>query len=246
MRQRAHELAAAFGLLTRLPVWRLVRHDAPVDFTRAVWAYPVVGAVIGLIAGGADTLALRLGFAPGIAALLTLAAQLLVTGALHEDGLADTADGFGGGRTRERKLEIMRDSRIGSYGAVALMLALALRGMAIAEIAAPVVGLVVAGAMARGAIVLVLLVAEPARKDGMASSLSAIPFATAAIALLVPLGLAVCLLPFAQALLVAGITALLSYGVARWSTRQIGGHTGDVLGATAVATECLVLTLLAR
>ena len=103
-------------LLTRLPVGWLATSAEPARLADAVWAFPVVGAVVGAIGGAVFWVCARLGMPPAVAAVWTLASMLLVTGALHEDGLADTADGLGGGRTRERKLEIMRDSRIGTFG----------------------------------------------------------------------------------------------------------------------------------
>ncbi len=119
------ELVAAFALLTRLPMPRLRGPSRrPAD---CVWAYPVVGAVVGAAGRRRALAGLRLGLPQPLAALWALAAITLVTGGLHEDGLADTADGFGGGGTVERKLLIMRDSRIGSFGALALLFSLALR-----------------------------------------------------------------------------------------------------------------------
>src|SRR5271168_821970 len=100
-------------LLTRLPVGR----SGGSDLARTVWAFPVVGLVVGLLGGLVYWALARLGVPAFLAASWAFVAILLVTGAFHEDGLADTVDGFGGGRTRERKLEIMRDSRIGAYGA---------------------------------------------------------------------------------------------------------------------------------
>ena len=129
-----------------------------------MWAFPVVGAVVGAIGGAVFWVCARLGMPPGVAAVWTLASMLLVTGALHEDGLADFADGLGGGRTRERKLEIMRDSRIGTFGGLALMLSLAARGTALATLAQPVrvvVALIVAAALGRGAIGVLLLTSAP-------------------------------------------------------------------------------------
>ena len=248
MRQRALQAIAAFGLLTRLPVWRLTG-AAPAEFVRSVWAFPVVGAVIGLLGGGVYALAARIGLAGPIAALLAVGGMILLTGALHEDGLADAVDGFGGGRTAERRLEIMRDSRIGSYGALALILAVGLRVAAIGALADPwrvVIALVVAGSLARGAILVVLLTARPARSNGLAAGLAGVPMAEVVVGLAVPMVLGVVLLPFSRVLVLALIVAVIAWAIGRAATRRIGGHTGDVLGATAVICECaalLVLTL---
>lgn len=246
MIERGRELAAAFGLLTRLPVWRL-GIGQPRSYAQAVWAYPVVGGVVGLIGGGIYAALLKMGLAPALASVWTVAGLLLITGALHEDGLADAADGFGGGAGVSRKLEIMRDSRIGAYGALALAVTLAVRGVSIAALGDParvMAALVVAGGLARGAIVGLLRGLQPARPDGMAASLSALPWASAVTGVLLPVAGALLLLPWAQAWLavfVAVIAAALWGALAR---AQIGGQTGDVLGGGAVLCECAVLTAL--
>src|SRR6202047_4701673 len=125
------------GLLfsTRFPL----SHSTPIggaDIARASWALPVVGMLIGLLGALVYGIAFRFNLPPLVGAALAVTATLAVTGCLHEDGLADTFDGFGGG-SRERKLEIMRDSRIGTYGACALTLSLLLRVGALASLAGP-------------------------------------------------------------------------------------------------------------
>ena len=247
MRALLADLLAATQLLTRLPVgWIGATGEHPA-LTRIVWAYPVVGAIVGVIGGGVYWIAHAIGCPPPLAAIWSLAALLLATGALHEDGLADMADGFGGGATRERKLEIMRDSRIGSYGATALLLSLGLRAAAIALLATPVdvmAALVVAGALGRAVPVALLMVLPPARADGLASQ-SGRPDQTAATAGLTLAALAaVLLLPTGNALL-AILAAGLAVALLAWlARRQIGGQTGDVLGAGEQLAECLVLTVM--
>jgi adenosylcobinamide-GDP ribazoletransferase len=222
-------------LLTRLPVGRFASARGG-----GVWAYPLVGAVVGIIAAAGFWAAIRLGLPPAIAAIGAVAASVLTTGALHEDGLADTADGFGGGATVARKLEIMRDSRIGSFGALALMLALGLRVAALAALADPArvaVALIAAAALGRGAMIGMLLTLPPARTDGMAASLGPTPLTPGAVGLAI--AAAGVLLPHGARAVVA---ALLAGAVMVWlARRQIGGHTGDVLGATEQAAECAVL-----
>ena len=175
-----------------------------------------------------------------MSAIGAVAAGMLATGALHEDGLADTADGFGGGGTTGRKLEIMRDSRIGSFGALALMLALGLRVAALAALADPgraAAALVAAGMLGRGAMIGMMVALPRARPDGMAATLGPVPPGAAAIGLAV--AAACVLLPHgARALLAAVLAGALMVWLAR---RQIGGYTGDVLGATEQAAECAVL-----
>ena len=230
-----NELPAAFVLLTRLPVARSVQVRAS-----GVWAYPIVGVVVGIIGAVAYWLVHWLGLPPPVAAICAIAAGVLATGALHEDGLADAADGLGGGANVARKLEIMRDSRIGSFGALALMLSLGLRIAALSALADPArVGnaLIAAGVLGRGAMIGMMLALPPARTDGMAASLGPVPLAPAAIGLCIASACA--LLPHgARALLAAALAAAIMVWLAR---RQIGGYTGDILGATEQAAECAVL-----
>ena len=241
------EFVAAATLLTRLPLWRLAP-GLPPDPARCIWAYPVVGAVVGGIGAGVYCAIARIGLPPALSALWTLVAMMCVTGALHEDGVADTADGFGGGRSRERKLEIMRDSRIGTYGALALIMTIAIRGAGIAALARPLpvaTALVAAGALGRGAIIMMLLALKPARIDGLAASLGTISLARAAIGLGLAAIVAFALLPGGVAVGVIAPSAVVSLAFAALSRRQIGGYSGDVLGACAALVECVALTLLA-
>src|SRR5581483_4801539 len=132
LENRAEELKAIVVFCTRLPLLRgtPIAGDA---VAKAAWAFPVAGLLVGLIGAVVYTLARRFGLPPWPASALTVAATMLVTGALHEDGLADTADGFGGGKKREQKLEIMRDSRIGTYGVCTLVVSILLRVAALAS-----------------------------------------------------------------------------------------------------------------
>jgi adenosylcobinamide-GDP ribazoletransferase len=230
-----NDLAAACMLLTRLPVTRAV----PAGHT-GVWAYPLIGGVVGIAGAAVFWLALQLGLPPIVAAICAIAVTILITGALHEDGLADTADGFGGGATVARKLEIMRDSRIGSFGAIALMLSLSLRVAALAALADPLIALLAAGVLGRGAMIGMMLALPPARPDGMAASLGPVPFTPAMVG--IGIACACVLLPHGgRALLAAAAACGLMVWLAR---RQIGGYTGDVLGAAEQAAECAVLLAL--
>ncbi len=188
-----------------------------------------------------------LGIPATIGAAWTLAASLLLTGGLHEDGLADTADGFGGGNTPARKLEIMRDSRIGSYGALALMLSLGIRGASVAALRQPeavFAALVAAGALGRGALIGLLCLLRPVRQDGLGASLGRIRPLACAAGLALAIGCAMA--PGGACGLAAITTASFStLIVAALAWRQIGGYTGDVLGAGEQVVECVVLTILA-
>jgi adenosylcobinamide-GDP ribazoletransferase len=245
----ASDLKISVLFATRLPLG----HSAPVagtDVARASWALPLAGALIGALGAAVYWLAHALGLSPALAAALALVATLVVTGGLHEDALADTADGFGGGATRESKLEIMRDSRIGSYGACALIISLLLRTLALASLAEPALVapvLVAAHASARATMPALMLLVPQARQDGLSADAGRPPRASvivagllAAAALVLGLGLA--------AAIIALLLLLLATAVMAWlSRRQIGGQTGDVLGALEQAGEILVLlTAVAR
>jgi adenosylcobinamide-GDP ribazoletransferase len=188
------------------------------------------------------------GVPPLLAACWALAAIVLATGALHEDGLADTADGFGGGATPARKLEIMRDSRIGSYGALALIGSVAVRVAAMAALGAPwrvAAALCAAGALGRAAIAVLLVMLRPAREDGLGAAMRDGPAVGAMVAIALAGTAALLLLPLATALAASLLAFTAAFALARLARAQIGGTTGDVLGAAAVLGECVALTAMA-
>jgi len=215
---------------------------------RATWALPVAGLLVGLVGAMVYKIASRFGLTPNLAALLALAATALITGALHEDGLADTADGLGGGRTRERKLDIMRDSRIGTYGVCALILSFGLRWSAIAAIANPwavTLALCAAHIAARAGVPAFMSLVPPARPDGLSASAGAPPARSVAIAFaLGALALALALGP-GKALVGLLLLSLAGLMLARLAIRQIGGQTGDILGAFEQLGEILILLVAA-
>jgi adenosylcobinamide-GDP ribazoletransferase len=246
MRNLLADLSAALGLLTRLPIGWLPQHHDAASFARSIWAYPLVALGIGAAGGAVLAAGLWLGLPPLVAALWSLGATLLLTGGFHEDGLADTADGFGGGRDRARKLEIMRDSRIGSYGVLALVLVLSLRAATLAALPASPATLLAAtataAALGRGATLGLLRLLPPARRDGVAAGLGRPKTAPLLAGLVLAILPAVLLLPPATAAAAVLGTGLATLLLARLAWRQIGGQTGDVLGAAAVLGECVALT----
>ncbi len=220
---------------------------AAVPPERCVWAYPIVGAVLGGLGALVFVAARGLGLPAPLATVWTVATALLLTGALHEDGLADTADGFGGGRSQERKLEIMRDSRIGTYGALALVISVGVRATTMASLpssGAVAAALIVAGSLGRGGIVGVVALLPPARPDGLGAALRH----TSAARLTAGLAIATAscaLLPMRPAIAALATAAIATVAVAACARRQIGGYSGDVLGAAEQVTECAVLSALA-
>jgi adenosylcobinamide-GDP ribazoletransferase len=235
-------LGLAIAFLTRLPFGRN-GVPAPGALARSMGLFPLVGVMVGGIGGAAYAVA-HFALPAAAAAILAIGAIALVTGALHEDGLADTADGFGGGVDRARKLEIMRDSRIGTYGMVALALTLALRATALAEIGASlsVVGaLVAAHALARAAIPLAMQALTPARPDGLGAAAGQPSPAQTGIAITLAVVIAALVLPPGAALAaLAGATIGVTL-IVLLAQDQIGGFTGDVLGTVEQAAETLAL-----
>lgn len=249
------DLARSIGFLSRIPMPQrfFAGHDGSLG--RAVRAFPLAGAVIALPSAILLALLSGLHAPPLLAACLALALQTLVTGALHEDGLSDTADGFGGGRERERALSIMRDSRIGTYGAAALILSFALRAAALAALMTHLAPLGLLGtvcavaALSRAAMVWHWSRLPPARSGGVAASAGepegpAVTFALVSAGVLATL-LAVFHLPLSASLLALAAIALAVIWFGRAASRKIGGHTGDTIGAAQQLSEIAALSALA-
>jgi adenosylcobinamide-GDP ribazoletransferase len=240
------DFKTAVAFLTRLPMPH-PQGPMPPNFVRAHRMFPVVGALIGA-AVGLLCLGLRHVGVPDLAAAaLALGAGAVLTGALHEDGLADVADGFGGGRDLASKLEIMRDSRLGTYGALILLVSLATKLSALAAIpdGHVVQSLIASHALARGVLPWMSMSLPYARKDGLAANAGRPDAATAAIAAALALAVALLSLSFANALGAALVACLSAAGMARLAQRQIGGQTGDVLGGAEQVAETAILVLLA-
>ncbi|MGC1506336.1 MAG: adenosylcobinamide-GDP ribazoletransferase [Sulfitobacter sp.] len=239
-RPRAADLMTALGLLTRLPIpLAAFPTDRARSAAHAAWAYPLVGLVVALLSALAGWLALSLDLPPAAAALFVLMAGIASTGAMHEDGLADCADGFWGGWTRERRLEIMKDSQIGTYGMVALVLGLGFRWVAIAALLTSggyLMALVCAAVLSRAAMVAVMYALPPARPSGLSGTTGRPPKLAMATAVILGI-IAACL--FLPSALTPALIAVL--GVALVARAKIGGQTGDVLGATQQITEIAVL-----
>ena len=244
-RRLAADIRICLAFFTRLPV--RAAGDGTFELGRSAGGWPLVGALVGAGAGLALLVALAAGMPRTVAAVLAVATLIALTGAMHEDGLSDTADGLGGGRSAEQKREIMRDSRLGTYGALALILTFSTRVGALAALAAfpakAALALVLAAVLSRSMAVWHWRRLPPARSDGLAWSagrpderamlgssgigtvaglVTVIVFGTAAL-----LGIAL------AALAVAGLTGLCRNG--------IGGHTGDTIGAAQQVTEALIL-----
>ncbi len=242
----ADDLNLAVALLTRIPLPQPAGVDSD-RMARAQRAFPLVGAMVGLAVGLVDRGLLAIGIPELAAAALTLGAAAALTGALHEDGLADVGDGFGGGRDREKKLAIMRDSRIGTYGVLVLLVGFVAKCSALASLPSVEVipALIVAHTLARGAIPVVTANMPFARNDGLGRSAGRPDTATAVIAVVIAVVIALLCLPFGAALLAVIVAAAAAAAMALLAWRQIGGVTGDVFGAIEQTAETAVLLLLA-
>lgn len=243
--REATRYLVAQQFLTRLPTPDWVDYE-PGDLARSARYFPLVGLVVGGLAA-----LIWLIFAPilpsAIAAGLAIAALILITGALHEDGFADCCDGLGGGASREKALEIMRDSRIGAYGAIGLVMVIGFRwaGLATLDMMEGALALVLAPVLARSAMVLLLTFGSYARPEGAAADVKggvtkpefgiALAISTlVAIATAGPIGL------------VALATVLIAAALwLAWLTHRLGGYTGDGLGAVEQIAQIIVLLCLA-
>ncbi|MFV2053088.1 adenosylcobinamide-GDP ribazoletransferase [Aliiroseovarius sp. YM-037] len=238
------DVVTALQLLTRLP---LPATDAPKRSAQAVWAYPVAGVVVGALAALVGTIGLWLGLNTAIVAALTLLTFTVTTGAMHEDGLADSADGLWGDWDRARRLEIMRDSRIGTYGVIALVMSFIVRWAALTAIVSWEIGLfaplIAVGAVSRVPMAVLLAWLPAARSDGLGATVAR-PEARA-VALTIAIGVIASLLFVGWAIVwIAFWIALTTLAVGRIARSKIGGQTGDILGASQQVAEITALCVL--
>ena len=236
------DVRTAIAFLTRLPVGAVEG-----TLARACWAFPVAGLLVGAAGGGVFVVADAVDLPQSVAALLALAAMVLASGALHEDGLADMADGLGGGDTPERKLDIMRDSRSGVFGVLALIFSIALRAAAIHSLAGPgaaLAALLVAAALSRGLLPGMMRVLPLASTGGLAAAAGRPEIGAAWLAALIGGLIALVLLGVATgggAIVLAVAAVAATAALAR---RQIGGYNGDTLGAAQQVAEIAVLIVI--
>ncbi len=217
---------SALALLTRLP---LPAHRP--EGAASGWAWPLAGALIGAIGALVLWLSQMLGLGAAIGPVLALAVMAFVTGGLHEDGLADTVDGLWGGRTVVRRLEIMKDSRIGSYGTVALIFVILTQVAALSTSPVAIPALIAAAALSRAPMAVIMAALPPARVGGLSSGMGRPGAAVAGIACILALGIGAALVGSR-----IGVTALAvlatSLILALIARQKIGGQTGDILGAS--------------
>ncbi|WP_417243070.1 adenosylcobinamide-GDP ribazoletransferase [Celeribacter sp.] len=242
-RPLAQDVATTMALLTRLPV------RAKFDRTaQAVWAFPLAGLAVALIAGAVATIAIWLSLGSALTAALAIATGVIVTGAMHEDGLADSADGLWGGWHISRRLEIMRDSRIGTYGVLALILALLIRFSALSAVAHAgviVPALLAAAMLSRAVIPFTMTLLPHARTDGLSVQTGRPPRRAAVLAALLGLALSWIVVGFVPMVLAASACAATGAIAGAVAKAKIGGQTGDILGATQLLCELAALVTFA-
>lgn len=235
------DIFTALGLLSRLPV-------PPGDAARgaaSAWAYPLAGLILGALAALVGVIAHASGLPSPLTALIVLGFLTISSGAMHEDGLADTADGLWGGWTRDRRLEIMKDSRIGTYGVIALVLSLAARWAALTLLfdmggGTAAAALLVAASLSRATMPLLMARLPHAREGGLSHSVGPVPDRTAWLALAIAATAALLFTGWSAipAIAWALVVALAMGFLAR---SMIGGQTGDILGATQQMAEIAIL-----
>lgn len=236
-------LYTAITFLTRVPIDRGT--GRPTDMVAAVPWFPVVGLLIGLAEFGVFAVAIWL-TTPLVAAVLAVAAAALITGAFHHDGLADMADAFGGGWNREQRLEILKDSRLGTYGVTALTLALLLEVAVLSGLDNAAAAAIIGGhAISRAAAVATMGLGETSAAPGLgaqyASELGRLPVVVG-----VAIGIVAAIVAFSQwSPIVLGAVALTTFAVVRLARAKIGGVTGDVLGAIQQFSYLAVLVVAA-
>jgi adenosylcobinamide-GDP ribazoletransferase len=235
-------LLAAVQFLTRIPI-RLRREP---DVAASVPWFPTVGALIGAAVGGVAA-GLWHWLPPLVAAAVAVVVGVLITGAFHEDGLADVADAFAGGWTIERRLEILKDSRHGSYGVAALCISIVVRMLCLGSLPGPATmfaAAVASHAVARGAAVGLMGVAPLATHEGLGADYGqATTPRRAAVGVLSAVAIGALVVGWWVAALVAVMIA--SVVMVRWlAMRKIGGISGDVLGTCEQVAECLCLVVL--
>ena len=240
MLAQARLFLCALQFLTRLPTPALKTWPAE-GVARSATYYPVVGWIVGGICAAVLLIADRF-WPPLVGAALSTVVGLLVTGGLHEDGLADTADGLGGGRTPERRLEIMKDSRIGAYGVLALWAMLTVKTLAVAVLppSRAALALILAHGAARALPTLVMTL--PYAGDPQRAKLGSAQVRPWEAAIAVLLGFAgLAFLPWPQVALGLALAGLAAGLVAFAAWRLIAGWTGDVLGAVEQVAEAALL-----
>lgn len=243
MEEWLQRLKLSIGFFTRIPLPDDEDHRG--DLANAAITFPIAGFLIGALLATIWLIADY--FLPALpAAAIAIAAGLVLTGALHEDGLSDCADGLGGNVSKERALEIMRDSRIGTYGAAALIITIGLRwsGLASLDMWFGFSALIIAHMTGRAAITVPMYFSKYARKEGLGKSVSnGIDINQFSLTLLIPILISFLIAGW-QGLLAVVVSMVAAWLVTKWLDNKIGGYTGDGLGAVEQISEITALLVI--
>ena len=235
----------AFSLLTRLPTPEPT-FSTTSPAAEAGWAYPIVGIFIALLASAIGFSLTFLGFDSGIVAGVVVISIIFFTGGMHEDGLADSADGFWGSWEPARRLDIMKDSHIGTFGVIALFFSLLLRWYCIKisiEGSFFFTSLIIATTLSRSAIPLIMSILPNARQDGLSAKTGQPSNITILVA--IAIGASTTLLFSGWAGIIIITVFLLTLGIAMLLSRsKIGGQTGDTIGASQQLAELSIFSCL--
>ncbi len=230
------DLTTSLGLFTRIPV---NPKKQSVNLGKTVWAWPIVGGLIGLIIGVCAEILNSLATPPEISSLIILSLLILITGGFHEDGLADTFDGIWGGNTPEKRLEIMNDSRVGAFGVLALVISILFRWVLLKflfESGFLVAPLIVVCVISRAAVVPFMIILPSAKNKGLSSDIGQIPLWSVGICALISLvPIYFFLGPIGFIPVTIGL--LITYPVYFYAKRLLQGQTGDILGTIQQFTE---------
>jgi len=241
---RPNDVILTLTLLTRLPLGKFLQ----ADFDRqasAAWAFPIAGLAVSSIAAIVALVTLSMGLNAALIAGLTLISLMITTGGLHEDGLADTVDGFWGGHSIESRLKIMSDSTIGTYGILALISTIGLRWIALTLLLpVSVLPLLAVAALSRAGMCAMMAWVPLAKKSGISAAIGSPPVASVAMASFIALTVGWLILG-AIILPVVLIAILVFSSIAILTQQKICGQTGDVLGAAQQVCETVCLVFIA-
>ena len=240
------DLQICLMFLTRFPVPGGLAISTP-SLAQASRFFPIIGVLVGVIGAIILAIADQLGVPQGASIILAITAIVISTGGLHEDGLADTADGLGGGSDKEHRLEIMNDSRIGAFGVLALALAIGLKwtGLAALSIGDAALAIFMGAVISRGVLPLFMRYLPLAKDDGLSADAGQPEFDRATISVVLTVLVAFIGLGFWLTVGLAIVLAIVTAAMAVWVKWKIGGQTGDVLGAFQQVTEISTILTIA-
>lgn len=243
------DILLSLSFLTRIPISKDLLFER--NLMDAAWSFPLIGALVGFLGGMVALLLSYFNISPIIISFTTIGAIILLTGGLHEDGLADTADGFGSNKHPEDKIKIMRDSQIGVYGTLALIIAISVKAVALSELIhndqffTCIIALIVSGALSRSTIVGIAFFLEKASETGLAHFAGKPRANVVGICFLISILLCIFLLPLTKVLAMILLSIVTTVVIGFLSKKQINGYTGDILGTTQILSETALLIYLA-